>query len=198
MEGDVFRRSAAEFVGAFALTFIGAGAIMTGSGLVGVAFAHGLVIAVMASAVGHISGGHFNPAVTFGFLITRRMAPMLAGAYWVSQFAGAVLAVFRADVPYVPTRKQGSRSTFLPIAWPPLVVCGTFVVTLVHVVRVRMGGGSEPALELSSEAVWGMLAFAAVPVAAAVATLFAAWQARHVPTGAAWDDVDVERIGGHP
>jgi aquaporin TIP len=92
VEGDVFRRSAAELVGAFALTFVGAGAIMTGSGLVGVAFAHGLVIAVMASAVGHISGGHFNPAVTFGFLITRRMAPMLAGAYWVSQFAGAALA----------------------------------------------------------------------------------------------------------
>ena len=92
MQGDVFRRSAAELVGAFALTFIGAGAIMTGSGLVGVAFAHGLVIAVMASAVGHISGGHFNPAVTFGFLITRRMAPILAGAYWVSQFAGAALA----------------------------------------------------------------------------------------------------------
>jgi aquaporin TIP len=92
VEGDVFRRSAAELVGAFALTFVGAGAIMTGSGLIGVAFAHGLVIAVMASAVGHISGGHFNPAVTFGFLITRRMAPMLAGAYWVSQFAGAALA----------------------------------------------------------------------------------------------------------
>jgi aquaporin TIP len=92
VEGDVFRRSAAEFVGAFALTFVGAGAIMTGAGLVGVAFAHGLVIAVMASAVGHISGGHFNPAVTFGFLITRRMAPMLAGAYWVSQFAGAAIA----------------------------------------------------------------------------------------------------------
>jgi aquaporin TIP len=93
MEGDVARRSAAEFVGAFALTFVGAGAIMTpGTGLVGVALAHGLAIAVMASAVGHISGGHFNPAVTFGFLVTGRMAPALAVAYWIAQFLGATVA----------------------------------------------------------------------------------------------------------
>jgi aquaporin TIP len=89
---DPLRRGAAEFVGAFALTFVGAGAIMSGAGLVGVAFAHGLVIAVMASAVGHISGGHFNPAVTFGFLLTGRLAPRLAAVYWIAQFAGATLA----------------------------------------------------------------------------------------------------------
>ena len=46
----------------------------------------------MASAVGHISGGHFNPAVTLGFLVTRRIEPLLAGVYWVSQFLGALLA----------------------------------------------------------------------------------------------------------
>jgi aquaporin TIP len=86
------RRSVAELVGAFALTFIGAGSIMSGAGLVGVAFAHGLVIAVMASSVGHISGGHFNPAVTFGFLVARRIAPVLAVAYWVSQLLGATIA----------------------------------------------------------------------------------------------------------
>jgi aquaporin TIP len=57
-----------------------------------VALAHGLVIAVMASAVGHISGGHFNPAVTFGFLITGRMSLPLAAVYWVAQLAGAVVA----------------------------------------------------------------------------------------------------------
>jgi aquaporin TIP len=57
-----------------------------------VALAHGLVIAVMASAVGHISGGHFNPAVTFGFLVTGRIALPLAAVYWAAQFAGAVLA----------------------------------------------------------------------------------------------------------
>jgi MIP family channel proteins len=92
MDGDALRRGVAEFIGAFALMLVGGGAIMSGADLTGIALAHGLVIAVMASAVGHISGGHFNPAVTFGFLITRRMKPALAAVYWVSQFAGAVVA----------------------------------------------------------------------------------------------------------
>jgi len=91
---DAGERAFAEFVGAFALIFVGAGSIAVagtaGGGLVGIAFAHGLVIAVMASAVGHISGGHFNPAVTFGFLVTRRIEPALAGVYWAAQLAGAV------------------------------------------------------------------------------------------------------------
>ena len=86
------RRAAAEFVGAFALTFIGVGAIAAGADLVGVALAHGLVIGVMASAVGHISGGHFNPAVTLGFLVVRRIELRMALAYWAAQFVGAVLA----------------------------------------------------------------------------------------------------------
>jgi aquaporin TIP len=93
VEGDVFRRSVAELVGAFALTFIGAGAIMaSGNNLLAVAAAHGLILAIMVSALGHISGGHFNPAITFGFLITGRIVPVLAGAYWAAQFAGATLA----------------------------------------------------------------------------------------------------------
>ena len=70
MEDD-FRRSVSEFVGIFSLTFIGAGAIMaSGNNLLAVAAAHGLILAIMVSAVGHISGAHFNPAITFGFLIT--------------------------------------------------------------------------------------------------------------------------------
>ena len=92
MEFDPVRRGVAEFVGTFALIFVGAGSIAVGAGLTGAAFAHGLVIAVMASAVGHISGGHFNPAVTLGFLVTRRMALRLAAWYWLAQFAGATVA----------------------------------------------------------------------------------------------------------
>src|SRR6266571_6694647 len=105
MDYDPLRRGFAELVGAFTLTFAGAGAVLTftklftaayaqgasdtanGLSLLGVAFAHGLAIAVMVSAVGHISGGHFNQAITLGFLITRRLAPALALVYWVSQFA---------------------------------------------------------------------------------------------------------------
>jgi aquaporin TIP len=86
------QRAVAEFFGAFTLVFAGIGAIAVGADLTGVAFAHGLAIAIMVSALGHISGGHFNPAVTFGFLVTRRITPALAGVYWAVQLAGAVAA----------------------------------------------------------------------------------------------------------
>src|SRR5881398_3095655 len=108
MDHDPLRRGFAEFVGTFTLIFIGAGSILAlttlflpaingpqaqgvygGLTLVAVAFAHGLAIAVMVSAVGHISGGHFNPAVTLGFVVTRRIAPMLGLTYWAAQFGAA-------------------------------------------------------------------------------------------------------------
>jgi len=97
MVEDALRRAVAEFVGAFALIFIGAGSIVTANSihdpsLIGVAIAHGVTIAVMVSALGHVSGGHFNPAITVGFLITRRIKPALAVLYWLAQFGGAALA----------------------------------------------------------------------------------------------------------
>jgi glycerol uptake facilitator-like aquaporin len=94
MDAALGRKMVAEGVGAFALSFIGVGAIIYGSdagGLTTVALAHGLVIAVMVCAVGHISGGHFNPAVTFAFLVTKRIAVTDAVGYWVAQLGGAVL-----------------------------------------------------------------------------------------------------------
>jgi len=94
LERDYVRRGFAEFIGTFALIFVGAGSAIYGDniGLVGVALAHGLTIAVMVSAVGFISGGHFNPAVTLGFLVTRRIDPKLALFYWLVQFGGATVA----------------------------------------------------------------------------------------------------------
>src|SRR5213078_3264812 len=94
MRSAVLQRSFAEFVGAFALIFVGAGSIIAtgGTNLTAIALAHGLVIGVMASAVGHISGGHFNPAVTLGFLVTRRIAGGLAAVYWFAQITAAILA----------------------------------------------------------------------------------------------------------
>jgi aquaporin TIP len=97
MQHDPLKRAFAEFVGTFTLVFVGCGAIASAFGirdpaLVGVALAHGLAIGVMVSAVGHISGGHFNPAVTFGFLVTRRIKLSLAALYWVTQLAAALAA----------------------------------------------------------------------------------------------------------
>ena len=86
----------AEFVGTLALIFIGAGSICAnqflggGVGLVGIALAHGLTIAVMVSAIGHISGGHINPAVTIGAWAAGKIPTREAFIYWMAQLAGGV------------------------------------------------------------------------------------------------------------
>jgi aquaporin Z len=96
---DAWRHFASEFIGTFALVFVGSGAIMTArmsgstAGLVEVALAHGLVLGVMVSALMSISG-HFNPAVTLGFLATRRIEPMMAALYIIAQVLGAVIAAY--------------------------------------------------------------------------------------------------------
>jgi aquaporin TIP len=91
LAGDYFKRGVAEFVGTFALILIGCGAIAFARTFTDIGLAFGLVIAVMVSAFGFISGGHFNPAVTLGFVVTRRIALPLAVWYWIVQFGGAAL-----------------------------------------------------------------------------------------------------------
>lgn len=99
---NLSQKLTAEFLGTFALVFFGAGAICVdfhlrssgGLGLLAIALAHGLAIAVMVSAVGHISGGHFNPAITIGFWVTKRLSTMESLAYWGAQLVGAAAAAF--------------------------------------------------------------------------------------------------------
>jgi len=111
MERTWTQRLLAEFVGTFALIFVGAGSIVAagfpvtdvlpGAGLVTIALAHGLVIATMVTAVGHVSGGHFNPAVTVGVWVTRRMGSLEAVAYILTQLVAAIAgaALLRAVIP---------------------------------------------------------------------------------------------------
>jgi MIP family channel proteins len=94
----------AEFIGTFLFVLIGAGAICTdqamrgsggsGMGLIGIALAHGLALSVVITALGHISGGHFNPAVTIGFWVTRKMSTVLALGYWAAQLLGSLCAAY--------------------------------------------------------------------------------------------------------
>jgi MIP family channel proteins len=121
MNGPLQRALVAEAIGTFALVFAGCGAIMvdatTGAlGHVGVAITFGLVIMVMIYAVGHISGAHFNPAVSLAFTLTRHFSRTRMLAYWAAQLAGALLAaaLLRAslgDVAHVgatlPSGSQG-------------------------------------------------------------------------------------------
>ena len=89
----------AEMAGTFLFFFVGMGAVVMGShtgdgggGLVGVALAHGLALAVLVSALGPISGGHFNPAVTLGVWITGRIDATRAGVYVAAQLLGGLAA----------------------------------------------------------------------------------------------------------
>jgi MIP family channel proteins len=96
----------AEFIGTFALIFFGVGSIcadqflrsgsngQTGLGLLGIALAHGLAIGIMVTALGHISGGHFNPAITIGFWVTRRLSTIDSLLYWAAQLAGGIAAAY--------------------------------------------------------------------------------------------------------
>lgn len=94
----------AEFIGTFCFFFIGAGAIITdayivsrggdGPGLIAIALAHGLALAIMVTAFGHISGGHFNPAVTVAAFVGRQIDIIHGALYIVAQLVGGVLAGF--------------------------------------------------------------------------------------------------------
>ena len=97
MSNSYARALVAEAIGTFALVFAGCGAIMVDAkthalGHVGVAFCFGLVIMVMIYAVGHVSGAHFNGAVTFAFAVTRHFPWSRAVGYWAAQLVGALAA----------------------------------------------------------------------------------------------------------
>jgi aquaporin TIP len=143
MEYDVGRRSVAEFVGAFTLIFIGGGAgIVSGHDIVAVALANGLAIGIMVTNLGHISGGHFNPAITLGFLATRRITLRLAVAYWISQLAGAIVAA------------AGLR-------W--LLHKPAFLAAVPHVARIGVGRGLVVEMVLTFFLVWAVFATAVDP-----------------------------------
>lgn len=87
----------AEACGTFWFLFIGAGAILTdsvisGTGLLPIAFAHGITLAIAISAFGALSGGHFNPAVTFGIAVAGRHPWARVPTYWIAQLIGGLVA----------------------------------------------------------------------------------------------------------
>lgn len=96
-----------EFIGPFALVFAGAGAIIAtgGKDLVAIALAHGLAIGLMVAAAGHVSGGVYNPAITCGLIVARKLTPVLGALYIIAQLLGGVVAAF-----------------FLKAIWPAAVV----------------------------------------------------------------------------
>jgi len=94
MEEHSARKCVAEFIGTFGIVFFGCGFVVLAGddfGLVGVALAFGLIVGTMVATLGHVSGAHINPAVTFMALVTGRMKRPLAGAYVAAQMLGGIV-----------------------------------------------------------------------------------------------------------
>ena len=130
-----FRALAAEFIGTFALIFIGVGSIAVGAitkdpSVVGVALAHGLTIMVMVSALGVVSGGHFNPAVTAGALLARRIAPVEAGLYVIAQCLGATAGAL-ADRLVFPSSALNAITLGTPMPGNGIGAGGALVLELI-------------------------------------------------------------------
>src|SRR5713226_1853154 len=129
----------AEFLGTFYLCFAGIAAILcstpaigSGAGIVGIALAHGLALSIAVNAFGGISGAHFNPAVTLGFFVTKRLPAMSVGPYIIAQLLGATVAALVCRVTFpVEAINQGQLGVPLPAAWAPaaVVVALEFVMT---------------------------------------------------------------------
>jgi len=155
---EAWRKAIAEFIGAFTLIFIGAGSIISpgGGNLLLVAFAHGLAIGVMVSALGRISGGHFNPAVTLGALAGRQITARLAVLYWGAQLLGALAAALGLFLIFPSAAWQPSHlgtpalGSGLPLAptgsWNVTPVGGILIEALLTflLVTVVYGTGIDP------------------------------------------------------
>lgn len=128
---------AAEAVGTFLFFFVGAGAIVLGThtgdggaGLLGVALANGLALAVLVSALGAVSGAHFNPAVTAAVLIAGRISPSRAALYVVVQLIGAVAAGFALRVVF-PEASWQPTNIGIPALDPQIGVLGGIAIEAV-------------------------------------------------------------------
>jgi aquaporin NIP len=154
------RALAAEFVGTFALVFFGCGAIANGLPPVAVALAFGLVIAVMIYSLGHISGAHFNPAVSVGFAVGRHLSWRRVGSYAVAQIAGSVAAALILRITLGPDADLGitrpAGSDLQAFAWETILTFFLMLVITAVATDIRAVG------QAAALAIGGTVAFGAL------------------------------------
>jgi cellulose synthase (UDP-forming) len=121
---------------------------------------------------------------------------VLKMACWPIFLAGTILAIVRVEIPYTPTAKESVGNRFLRLAWPQLLQLGAYAVTVASVAYRRLRETPEGSLALSSDAVWGMVFFATLPVLLSSGALYAAWRSRSPAPGRPWEQVDLAVIGG--
>ncbi|MBI4418249.1 MAG: glycosyltransferase [Ignavibacteriales bacterium] len=120
---------------------------------------------------------------------------MLKIGCWPIYFLGTILSITRTNIPYIPTSKEAKRGEFFRLAWPHLAVCLTYCITVGKVAYERIFIVPEEILVLSTEVVWGMVAFATMTIVFSLGILYAAWKARDLPQGSAWDAVPDSLVG---
>jgi hypothetical protein len=138
---DSWRHFAAEFIGTFALVFVAGASIMAGQQshspdvLLHTAIAQGLILALMITATMRISG-HLNPAVTLGFLVTRRIEPVMAVIHIIAQLFGAVVAAYALKAIFPPdiavAARLGGTSVAIDLNAGQAILCefiATFFLT---------------------------------------------------------------------
>lgn len=167
IDESLLRRSAAELVGSFGLVTAGCGAIVveaqTGAlSHLGVALTFGLVIAVMIAAVGHISGAHFNPAVTVAFAVTRHFPWREVIFYAVSQILGAVLGALALRLLFGDVALLGATvpsGTIWQSFWLEVLLTASLMFVIVSVATDTKAVGAPAALAIgftvAVDALWG-------------------------------------------
>lgn len=144
------RRLTGEFLGTFALVFAGTGAAvvneLTGAVThVGVALTFGLVVLALVYALGEVSGAHFNPAVTIGFVLSRRFPLREAGWYTIAQCVGACAASVSLRLVFPESDQLGATIPRGP-AWQSFVLEGLLTGFLMFVILNSTAGAKEKGL----------------------------------------------------
>ena len=128
----------AEALGTFLFVFVGAGAVILnssassgGPALLGVALAHGLALAVLVSALGAVSGAHFNPAVTVAVLVSGRITIPLAAMYIVVQLAAAAAAALALRAVFPEGASSGPVALGTPAVHAAITVPAAIVIETV-------------------------------------------------------------------
>ncbi len=164
----LWRRAAAEGIGTYALVTAGCGAIiintLTGGGLthVGVALTFGLIIMVMVAALGHISGAHFNPAVTIAFALTRHFPWREVLAYVGSQIVGAVAGALTLQILFGTVANLGATLpayTALQSFGLEMLLSAVLMFVIIAVATDTRAAGQLAALAIGAavalDALWG-------------------------------------------
>jgi aquaporin NIP len=185
----LWKKSLAEAIGTFTLVFAGCGSIMVADRFPGsisssgVSVIFGLAVMVMIYAVGHISGAHFNPAVTLAFAAARHFPLREVWVYWIAQIVGGLAAIGLLSLLLPPGHTYGGTHTSLPpfqaLGWEIVLTFFLMFVIMAVAIDTRAVGTMAGAAEGN----WGTLwIYILGPVLGALLAAFIYIYLRHEPS----------------